>query len=142
MNWIETLNESINYIERNLFNKLTCEDVANHVYISIFHFQRVFSLLTNLTVGEYIRNRRLSLAGQELITSDIKVIDAALKYGYETPESFTKAFRKFHGISPSQVKQGANLKSFNRLIIKIKLEGGSIMDYSIVKKESFYLKKD
>lgn len=85
-----------------------------------------------------IRNRRLSLAGQELAALDGKVIDVALKFGYETPESFTKAFTRFHGVTPSQAKiEGSELKSFNPLIIKIKLEGGTVMDYKIISRDSF-----
>ncbi len=138
MDWIRSLNRAIGYIEDNLLTDLSCEDIAEHIYSSSFHFQRVFSLLTQMTVGEYIRNRRLSLAGQELIMSKARVIDIALKYGYDTPESFTKAFSRFHGITPIQAKrEGSNLKSFNRLIIKIELEGGSIMDYKIVKREEY-----
>lgn len=136
MEWIQTLNRAIDYMEEHLTDNITCEDVAEHIYISNFHFQRVFNLLTNLTVGEYIRNRRLSLAGQELLRGKVKVIDIALKYGYETPESFSKAFSRFHGITPNQAKMaGTVIKSFNRLVIKIKLEGGNTMDYKIVKKE-------
>ena len=138
MDWIRSLNRAIGYIEDNLLTDLSCEDIAEHIYSSSFHFQRVFSLLTQMTVGEHIRNRRLSLAGQELIMSKARVIDIALKYGYDTPESFTKAFSRFHGITPIQAKrEGSNLKSFNRLIIKIELEGGSIMDYKIVKREEY-----
>lgn len=136
MEWVQSLNKAIEYIEDNLDNELNCDGIAEHIYISSYHFQRVFSLLTGMTVGEYIRNRRLSLAGQELTAWDAKVIDIALKYGYETPESFSKAFARFHGITPIQARiEGSNLKSFNRLIIKIKLEGGNIMDYKIVKKD-------
>lgn len=136
MEWVQSLNKAIEYIEDNLENELNCDGIAEHIYISSYHFQRVFSLLTGMTVGEYIRNRRLSLAGHELSATDTKVIDIAYKYGYETPESFTKAFTRFHGITPNQARlEGSNLKSFNRLIIKIKLEGGNIMDYKIVKKD-------
>ncbi|GMQ58769.1 AraC family transcriptional regulator [Vallitalea sediminicola] len=138
MEWIQSLNSAIDYIEENIFSDVSCKDISEHIYSSSFHFQRVFSLLTGMTVGEYIRNRRLSLAGQELTMSSSKVIDIALKYGYNTPESFTKAFSRFHGITPNQAKKaGFNLKSFNRLIIKIQLEGGNIMDYKIVKREEY-----
>lgn len=138
MEWIQSLNKAIGYMESNLLDELNCESVAEHIYISSYHFQRVFRLLTGITVWEYIRNRRLSLAGQELTVSNSKVIDIALKYGYETPESFAKAFTRFHGITPSQAKrEGSNLKSFNRLVIKIRLEGGSVMDYRIISKEAF-----
>lgn len=138
MEWLQSLNHAIDYMEEHLTDNITCGDVAEHIYISSFHFQRTFNLLTGLTVGEYIRNRRLSLAGQDLLRGQTKVIDVAYKYCYETPESFTKAFSRFHGITPNQAKkEGTVLKSFNRLVIKIKLEGGNIMDYKIVKKEAF-----
>lgn len=138
MKWIQTLNKAIDYIEDNLLQDITCDEVAKHIYISTFHFQRTFNILTGLTIGEYIRNRRLSLAGQELTKENVKVIDIAFKYGYETPESFSKAFSRFHCITPNQAKkEGANLKSFSRLVIKIKLEGGNTMDYKIIKKEAF-----
>ena len=136
MEWVKSLNDAIHYIESHLLEELSCEEVASHIYISSYHFQRCFSLLTGLTVGEYIRNRRLSLAGQELAASDEKVIDIALKYRYETPESFTKAFIRFHGITPTQAKiEGSALKSFNRMILKIILEGGSVMDYKIISRD-------
>lgn len=138
MEWVRSLNRAIDYIEEHLHEGLTCEEIAAHVYISNFHFQRCFSLMTGMTVGEYIRNRRLSRAGQELISTDEKIIDVALKYRYETPESFSKAFMRFHGVTPTQAKvEGSQLKSFNRLLIKIKLEGGTVMDYRIITKSSF-----
>ena len=139
MEWIQSINKAIEYMENHLLEDIHCEEVAGYVHISVFHFQRTFSLLSGMTIGEYIRNRRLSLAGEELTKENVKVIDVALKYGYESPESFTKAFQRFHGISPSQAKKGKNLKSFNRLIIKVSLEGGTIMDYRIEKKDELKL---
>ena len=88
MEWIESLNRAIDYIEDNLLENLTCHEIANHVFISSSHFQRAFYLLTSLTIGEYIRNRRLTLAAQDLTKENSKVIDVAIKYGYETSESF------------------------------------------------------
>lgn len=138
MNWVKDLNTAINYIEEHLLTDVTCEEVANQIYISSYHFQRAFSMLTGMTMNEYIRNRRLSLAGQELIMSNLKITDLAYKYRYDTPESFTKAFTRFHGSNPSQAKvAGSNLKSFNRLLIKIRLEGGTPMDYRIEQKDAF-----
>ena len=104
MEWMKSLNKAIEFIEDNITENITCEDIAEHVYLSSFHFQRAFSLFTDLSVGEYIRNRRLSLAGQELLLGNAKVIDIALKYGYETPEGFSKAFARFHGVTPNEVK--------------------------------------
>ena len=92
----------------------------------------MFSFVAGMTASEYVRNRRLTLAALELQTTDISVLDAAYKYGYETPESFSKAFSRFHGSTPKQARQkGAKLRLFNPLAIKIILEGGSIMDYRI-----------
>lgn len=140
MNYIQSIQEAINYMEENILEDISYEDVARQVYMSNYHFHRIFSMLTGITANEYIRNRRLSMAGQELIMSDIKIIDIAYKYCYESPESFTKAFARFHGIAPNIAKRaGMQLKSFNRLIIKIQLEGGTIMDYKIVERESFKL---
>lgn len=98
MNWIDGLQQAINYIEDNITEVLDTEEIAARSFSSPYHFQRVFSILCGYTLGEYIRNRRLSLAGAELQRGEIKVIDAAVKYGYESPDSFAKAFRKFHGV--------------------------------------------
>lgn len=140
MDWITGMQKAIEYIEDNITDKLDYVDIAKKAYSSSFHFQRVFSIMCGYTIGEYIRNRRLTLAGNELANSNTKVIDVALKYGYDSPDSFAKAFTRFHGISPSSVhKEGAILKSFTRLSIKISMEGGNIMDYKIEKKPAFEL---
>lgn len=138
MDWVKSLNQAIDYIEDNLTDNIGIGDIASHIYLSNFHFQRVFSLLTGLTVGEYIRNRRLSRAGQDLLSGKEKVIDIALKYCYETPEGFTKAFARYHGVTPSEVKKpGTVLKSFQRLVLKITLEGGSSMEFKIEAMDAF-----
>lgn len=138
MDWICGLQKAIDYIENHLTEKIDYEAVAKQGYSSSYHFQRVFGILCGVTMGEYIRNRRLSLAGSELATTDAKVIDIALKYGYESPDSFTKAFKQFHGITPSEAKKdGSNLKAFSRMSVKITLSGGSVMNYKIVEKEAF-----
>lgn len=135
MDWITGMQKAIDYIEEHLTEEIDYEIVAAQSYSSSYHFQRVFSILCGLTLGEYIRNRRLSLAGIELATSNVKVVDVALKYGYESPDSFAKAFQKFHEITPSQARSNRGLiKSFSRLSIKISLEGGSVMNYRIEKK--------
>ena len=140
MEWITGIQNAINYIEEHITEELDYEQIAKESFSSSFHFQRVFSILCGYTLGEYIRNRRLSLAGAELANTREKVIDVAFKYGYETPESFTKAFQKFHGITPSQARGGgAMLKSFSRLSIKVSLEGGSIMNYRIEDKSAMLL---
>lgn len=136
--WIEGIQDAIEYIEENLTEELNIQDIADKAYVSAFHFQRIFNVLCGFTVGEYIRNRRLSLAAEELSRSDAKVIELAIKYGYDSPDSFTRAFTKFHGISPSAAKlKGAKLKSFARLKIKLILEGGTMLEYKIVEKAQF-----
>ncbi|HAA25816.1 MAG TPA: AraC family transcriptional regulator, partial [Ruminiclostridium sp.] len=96
--------------------------------ISAFYFQRIFNILCGFTVGEYIRCRRLSMAAQELSKADARVIDVALKYGYDSPDSFARAFTKFHGIPPSSARiKGANLKLFAPVKIKLILEGGTML---------------
>lgn len=138
MDFIQSIQCAIDYMEKHLLEPITYEGVAKEVYMSSYHFHRTFSLLTGMTANEYIRNRRLSLAGQELTLSSGKVIDIALKYGYDSPESFTKAFTRFHGTTPIAARQsGVKMKLFNRLHIKIRLEGGMSMDYRIEKREPF-----
>ena len=118
MEWITGIQSAINYIEDHITEELDYEEIAKESFSSPFHFQRVFSILCGYTLGEYIRNRRLTLAGAELANTQEKVIDVAYKYGYDNPESFAKAFQKFHCIPPSQARgRGVMLKSFSRLSI-------------------------
>lgn len=138
MNWIETIENAIRFIEGNISEELTVSRIAAEVNTSAFYFQRGFSMLCGYTVGEYIRLRRLSLAGSELLTSDIKIIDLAMKYGYDSPDSFSKAFTRFHGCTPTDVRKGgANIKAFAPLHIKLTLDGGTVMEYRIEKKRAF-----
>jgi len=138
MDWVQGIQNAVFYIEDNIMEKLDYGEIARQAYVSSFHFQRAFCVLCGFTLGEYIRNRRLTLAGMELSSGNAKVIDVAIKYGYDSPDSFTKAFTRFHGIPPSSAKQeGACLKSIAPLKIKFKLEGGNIMEYRIEKKEAF-----
>ena len=98
MNWIQGIQRAIDYVEANITEEIDFEEVAAKAYSSSFHFQRVFSILCGFSLGDYIRMRRLSLAGEELSKGNAKIIDIALKYGYDTPESFSRAFARFHGI--------------------------------------------
>ncbi len=133
MNWIDGMQKALDYIENNLDGEISYAEAAKLCLCSEYHFQRAFSILCGYTLGEYIRQRRLTLAGTELQSKRAKVIDVALKYGYDSPDSFAKAFRAFHGILPSQARGGGTLKSFSRLRIKIILEG-STMNYKIVER--------
>lgn len=138
MELVESLNEALRYLEDNLLNGANGALAAHHVGISRFYFERTFSALTGMGVGEYLRARRLSLAAQELLTSDAKVIDLALKYGYDTPESFTKAFYRFHGVTPTSARRMSTLlRCQNPLAISIKMEGAAVMNYKIEQMEAF-----
>ena len=136
--WIEGFQASIDYIEHNLAKELDIDEISKKASLSSFYYQRIFGAMCGMTVGEYIRARRMTLAAQELSCSDCKVIDIALKYGYDSPDSFAKAFRRFHDITPAQAKEaGANLRSFAPLHIKITMEGGAMLNYKIVEKAPF-----
>ena len=127
---VQLIQQAITYMEEHICENINYADVAKSVHMSSYNFHRTFSFIVGMTANEYIRKRRLTLAAMELQTTDISVIDAAYKYGYESPESFSKAFSRFHGSTPKQAKRkGAKLHLFNPLVIKIILEGGSIMDY-------------
>lgn len=140
MDWITGIQNAIDYIEEHITEKLDYEQIARESCSSSFHFQRLFSILCGYTLGEYIRSRRLTLAGTELASTGGKVIDVAYKYGYDNPESFAKAFQKFHGITPSQARSnGAKLRSFSRLHLKLSLEGGTMMNYRVEKKPEMTL---
>ena len=117
MEWMRIIGDAVQYIEAHITEELTTDDIANAVCVSPFYFQRGFAMLCGTTVGEYIRCRRLALAGNALATTDARVIDIALRYGYDSPDSFTKAFTRFHGVTPTAVRQGALLKSFAPLKI-------------------------
>lgn len=136
--WAENIQNAVQYIEEHLTEELKMAEIAANVYVSEFHFQRIFSALCGFTVGEYIRMRRLTLAGEELSRSDARVIDIAVKYGYDSQDSFSRAFTRFHGISPKAAKeQGAGLRAFAPLRIRLTLEGGTMMEYKIVEKAAF-----
>lgn len=138
MGWMESIGKAIGYIEDHITQELSIEEIAKQVSVSPFYFQKGFSLLCGYTVAEYIRKRRLALAGGEVVATDAKIIDIALKYGYDSPDSFTKAFSRFHGVTPALArKDGITLKAFAPLKIKLSLEGGYLMDYKITKKDSF-----
>ena len=138
MEWMEAIGEAVKYMEDHMTEEVSMGEIARRVNISPLYFQKGFSLLCGFTIAEYMRKRRLALAAEELVSSDAKVIDMAMKYGYESPDSFTKAFTRFHGITPAMVRRdGATLKAFAPLKLKLSLEGGYLMDYKIMKKDSF-----
>lgn len=122
---IKMVQKIINYIEENILEELTPNIIAEKFYLSIAATNNVFKVICNMTIMEYVRNRRLSLAGQELKMSNIRIIDLTYKYGYETPEAFAKAFTRFHGFPPSFIRRTyPKIKIFNPLQIILEIHGG------------------
>ena len=140
MEWTEAVREAVSFMESHITEEITMHDVAAHVNISPFYFHKGFSILCGYSITEYIRNRRLALAGEELMGSDVTVTALAMKYGYDSPDSFTKAFTRFHGYSPSAARRDKTmLKAFAPLQLSISLKGGYAMDYRITDKEAFFV---
>lgn len=140
MGWVESLQKAIDFIEENLLESIRIEEVAREANTSVFHFQRTFSVLTDISVGEYIRRRRLTLAAYELSRSDIKIINLAYKYGYETPEAFAKAFRRQHGMTPSEARgYSGKLTFYNRMVIQVILKGADPMKVRMVERDGFQI---
>lgn len=137
MDWIQGIQRAIDYVEAHITEEIDFEEVGKQAYSSSFHFQRVFGILCGLSLGDYIRMRRRSLAGEELSKGNAKIIDIALKYGYDTPENFSRAFTRFHGIAPSEAKHGGSVRTFTPLSVKLTLSGGGKMDYRIEKRDAF-----
>jgi AraC family transcriptional regulator len=138
MEWSERMNTAISYIEEKLADEIDYNEAAKRACCSLFHFQRMFMVIIGITPVEYARRRRLTLAARELTSTDARVIDIALKYGYESPVSFTRAFRNVHGIAPQAARgPGVKLTAFPRVSFNIILKGGNDMDYRIIEKPAF-----
>lgn len=129
MEWLTAMKKSIDFMEAHLCDNISADDVAGEIFMSSFYFQRGFKILTEMTPAEYIRNRRLYLAALDVLNAKEKVIDIAFKYCYETPESFTRAFTRFHGVSPVQLKSSPeSIRVFLPLKITISITGGNKME--------------
>ena len=138
MDWLERMNSAINYMEENLTREIDLDVLAQKACCSTYHFQRMFSFITDIPLAEYIRRRRLTLAAFELQNSDVKVIDLSLKYGYDSPVSFTRAFQNLHGITPSSARdKGVHLKAYPRISFHITIKGDVEMNYRIEEKGAF-----
>ncbi|HYF75135.1 MAG TPA: helix-turn-helix domain-containing protein, partial [Candidatus Nitrosocosmicus sp.] len=139
MEWLDRMMDAIDYMEKHMEEQPDMEAIARTAYSSTFHFQRMFHMLTGMTVAEYMRKRKLTLAAQELaVLRDARVLDIAIKYGYDSPESFAKAFRRVHGITPSAAREpGANLKAYPRISFHLSLKGDKDMDYRIVERKEY-----
>lgn len=140
MDVLSQMNAAIQYIEDNLTEPIDLKEVARHAYYSEFHFKRMFSFLAGVPLSEYIRRRRLTLAAFEFQQHNVKVIDVAMKYGYSSPDAFTKAFQKLHQMSPSDARRrGHSFKAFPRMAFQLTIQGGNEMHYRIVEKAPFHI---
>ena len=138
MDWLTKMNAALDYIENNLTEDIDYTIVAQKACCSSYNFQRMFSFITDVPLAEYIRRRRLTLAALELQNSNAKVIDIALKYGYDSPVSFCRAFANVHGITPNEAKQsGVELKAYPKISFRISIKGEKEMNYRIETKEAF-----
>lgn len=138
MDWLTRMNAALDYIEANLAGEIDSEVVAKKACCSSSNFQRIFSYITDLSLADYIRRRRLTQAAVELQNSTVKVIDLAMKYGYDSPVSFSRAFAAMHGVTPTAARaEGVTLKAFPRISFQISIKGEKEMDYRIESKEAF-----
>lgn len=138
MDWLDGMNSAMNYIEVHLTDTIEYEQLAKIVCCSVYHFQRMFSFISGVALSEYIRRRRLTLAASELQNSNTKIIDIALKYGYESPEAFSRAFKAIHGIAPTLARNmGTMLKAYPPMTFHLSIKGGIEMNYRIEQKEAF-----
>ncbi len=140
MDMMSQFNKVMAYIEQNLMGEIELEQITLIAGCSEYHFRRMFSFLAGMPFGDYIRRRKLSLAGMHLKAQNEKVIDLALRFGYESPEAFSKAFQAMHGASPSQArKENVQLKVFPPMTFQLTIKGGIEMDYRIVDKNDFQI---
>lgn len=138
MDWLASLRGAISYMEDHLLEPVSPADIGRAVNLSPFYLQKGFQIVTGYSLGEYMRCRRLYLAAMDLLAGEDKIIEIAYKYCYQTPESFAKAFSRFHGFPPSQVKrERGRIKIFLPLKITITIQGGNSMNYKIEKMDSF-----
>ncbi|QHW33019.1 AraC family transcriptional regulator [Paenibacillus rhizovicinus] len=138
MNALEHLNGALDYIEQHLEQELDDREIAKHAYCSVFHFKRMFSFLAGITLQEYIRRRRLTRAALELQNSTVKVIDIAMKYGYYSPDAFTRAFLSLHGITPTEARTAKrSLTAYPPMSFRLTIGGSEPMKIRIEHKEAF-----
>ena len=140
MSWENRMNLAIDYIEENLNGQIAIDDIAKKACCSKFHFHRVFFSYFNVTVSDYIRKRKFTLAAVDIASSEVKIVDIALKYGYDSPNAFTRAFRNIHGKNPSEVRSSkVKIATYSRVSFPLEERGIEKMDYKIVERPSFDL---
>lgn len=137
MEWIRQLNDAMSYVEENLTGEITLEGAARRAACSAYHFQRMFPYMTGIPFSEYVRRRRMTAAAMEL-AEGARVVDTALRYGYESPTAFNRAFQAVHGLPPSAAQvRGAALRSFPRITFTLSIKGEEAMEYRIEERPAF-----
>ena len=140
MDWLKGMNNVVAYIEENLTQQIKYEALSHMVGCSVYEFSRIFSFMAGMSVSEYIRRRRLSQAVFDIQSGEEKIVDIALKYCYESPTTFTRAFKELHGVTPSAVrKAGIPLKTYPSITFLLTIKGVNAMEFRIEKKESFQI---
>ncbi|WP_337019190.1 AraC family transcriptional regulator [Oceanobacillus massiliensis] len=134
---LKSMNEALDYIESHLDGEIDYSELERITGTSVYHFRRMFSFLSGMTLGEYVRNRKLSNATFDLLHEGMSVTETAFKYSYESVDGFSRAFREWSGINPSEVKKKNMLKAFPKLSFQLTIQGGINMDYRIEKKQAF-----
>ncbi|WP_352406773.1 AraC family transcriptional regulator [Acetoanaerobium noterae] len=138
MDTLTSMNKALEYIEENLTDELDYSQISKIAFCSEYHFKRMFSFLAGISLAEYIRRRRLTLAAIELKNKNLRIIDIAVKYGYISADSFSRAFQNLHGILPSEArKEDAQIKAYPKMTFQLSIKGGNEMNYKIVEKQSF-----
>ncbi len=138
MDWVDRMNHAIDYVEDNLNNDVDYEKISKTMGGPFTVFQRSFTQITGISLSEYIRNRKLTFAAYELQNTDNKIIDIAMKYGYESSDVFSVAFKRMHGVMPAMArKPGVRLAFYCRLSFALTIKGVYKMDYKKVERESF-----
>ena len=138
MEWVERLNQCMDYIEENLAQEIDTRQLGRLACCSPYHFQRMFTYMAGVTLSEYVRRRKMSLAAEDLLSGGEKVVDIALKYGYSSPTAFNRAFQAIHGAPPSAVRsEGRSVKTFPQIKFNISVQGGYEMNYRIESRPAF-----
>ncbi len=138
MDFLKNMNEAMTYIEEHLNDDIDLKKAARIAVCSEHHFKRMFSFLAGVTLSEYVRRRRLTLAAFELQSGEERVLDLALKYGYDSADAFTRAFRQLHHVTPSEARRGGHpLKAYPPMTFRLTIQGGNQMNYRIVEKQAF-----
>ena len=140
MDSLNSMNKALIYIEEHLTEDIDYNEISKIAFCSEYHFKRMFSYLSGISLSEYIRRRRLTLAALDLKNRNLRIIDVAIKYGYNSADSFSRAFQSMHGILPSEARsENTKIKAFPRMTFQLSIQGGCAMNYRIVEKEPFKL---